>query len=66
MEGEEYSKDCSVAGLMCCIIQYSSQGGPGGPVAETAPIAGGPGSIPGQGTESLMPQLKDSACHTED
>ena len=41
MEGEEYIKGSSVAGLICCIIQYSSQGGPGGPVAETLlPVQG--------------------------
>ena len=28
-----------------------------------APNAGGLGSIPGQGTRSRMPQLKDLACH---
>ena len=27
-----------------------------------APNAGGPGLIPGQGTRSLMQQLKDPAC----
>ncbi|TEA33728.1 hypothetical protein DBR06_SOUSAS12810084, partial [Sousa chinensis] len=38
-----------------------------------APNAGGPGSIPGQGTRSHMPQLrvcmprqKDHTCHNED
>ena len=32
-----------------------------------APNAGGPGSIPGQGTRSRMPQLKkDPACGKED
>ena len=36
-----------------------------------APNAGGPGSIPGQGTRSHMPQLRvaetqDSTCHNED
>ena len=35
MEGEEYIKGSSVADLICCIILYSNQGGPGGPVAET-------------------------------
>ena len=41
MEGEEYIKGSSVAGLIGCIIQYSSQGGPGGPVAETLlPVQG--------------------------
>ena len=29
------------AGLMCCVLQYSSQGGPGGPVAEALlPVQG--------------------------
>ena len=28
-----------------------------------APNAGGPGSIPGPGTRSHVPQLKDPACH---
>ena len=32
---------------------------PGGPVAKTLPSnAGGPGSIPGQRTSSLIPQLR--------
>ena len=29
-----------------------------------APNAGGPGSIPGQGTGSCMQQLKDPACRS--
>ena len=29
---------------------------PGGPVAKTGPNAGGPGSFPGWGTRSHMPQ----------
>ena len=31
-----------------------------------APNAGGPGSIPGQGTRSNMPQLKEPAHHNQD
>ena len=31
-----------------------------------APNTGGLGSIPGQGTRSHVPQLKDLACHNED
>ena len=31
-----------------------------------APYAGSPGCIPGQGTRSHMPQLKDPACREED
>ena len=39
---------------------------PGGPVAKTPRShAGGPGSIPGQGTRSLMPQLKSSHATTK-
>ncbi|TEA31844.1 hypothetical protein DBR06_SOUSAS8310075, partial [Sousa chinensis] len=31
-----------------------------------APNVGVPGSIPGQGTRSHMPQIKDSTCGKED
>ena len=31
-----------------------------------APNAGGPGSVPGQGTRPRVPQLKDPACSNED
>ena len=30
-----------------------------------APNAGGPGLIPGRGTRSDMPQLKENLCHNE-
>ena len=51
MEGEEYIKGSSVAGLICCIIPYSSQGGPGGPVAETLLSVQGPEFDPWPGNE---------------
>ena len=40
---------------------------PGGPVAKTlVPNAVGPGSTPGQGITSHVPQLKDFSCCNED
>ena len=40
---------------------------PGGPAAKSAPHAGDPDWVPGQGTRSHRPQLKkDSACHNKD
>jgi len=43
-----------------CVWQWKGEWGlPGGPVAETLQLScGGPGSVPGQGTRSHMPQLR--------